>query len=751
MKRKKIIKAILSVVMVFALATTMVGCNNSNVRATTPLDLVCTHKELTNSTFTEGIATIAWSQSDDAKGYEIYCKNGNEYELLGTTEETSYTLENLKEGETYSIVVKAYKDEKKANSYSDYSEALDVNVSKNELGVKVYNGNMIGTLTDGVYSYKGIHYAKDAGTPETRWKKPVSVEASDEDVDASEYGKVAFQVPWHSESSSLLEQGEDCLTLDVWTNSPNDTDAKKPVFVWIHGGSNILGGSADPLYTGQNLIENCGDDIVYVAINYRVNCMGVMNFSQVEGGEDYADAGWLCLYDDIEALRWIKKNIEQFGGDPDQVTIAGESAGGSHVSLLPLMEECEEEGLFNKVICESGNPTFTTLEAESYNPTKVMMDGYKYNECVESEEYGTVKGLGKGEYPTMTDLANLSEKEMWTLMFYCGCCAWDEESQRAYRVADSTGNYNFAIRGGQNNPLLNARFDSSIEKMAEQYQDLDYFDLLIGTTSNEYDYWIGEMSNKYEYDENGNVKTYIALDGTEKPMIDEGAAPTENDYSTFSESMSLNWSARYSLIKQFGIGDEINVAFKKAIAENTGVQKGVCEDAMKSSMLATEAVFALPAQLLANYHSKSGGKTYMYYWKHPSDVPGFNAGHAVELAYVFGVDSDDHFVQCCGTTDDNLMDKTMKTWVSFVKDGTPTVANQDTEWPEYDEEKKTTMVINDTSKNTEWTVEENPDNEIRDLLTNKDGTQTPFTQGDNTYKSYFDFVLRGLVITDGSK
>jgi para-nitrobenzyl esterase len=122
--------------------------------------------------------------------------------------------------------------------------------------------------------------------------------------------------------------------------------------VWIHGGGFCAESQASPLYDLTNIAKKC-PDILFVSIDYRVGFMGFMNFERVPGGENFKEAGNLGLLDQLEALRWIHKNISKFGGDPDNVTIFGESAGSASVTFLPLIDG--SEGLFRRCIAQSAN------------------------------------------------------------------------------------------------------------------------------------------------------------------------------------------------------------------------------------------------------------------------------------------------------------------------------------------------------------------------------------------------------------
>lgn len=191
--------------------------------------------------------------------------------------------------------------------------------------VKTRTGIVSGkTLENGVEAFLGIPYAKQP-VGDLRWRAPERLDDSDEEIECVEFGHSARQFIDEVELASLHEQGEDCLSLNVWVRG----HARKnlPVMVYIHGGAYFSGGSADPLYNGSNFAA--AKDVVIVSINYRLNLFGSLLLDCLPGGEDYKDAGYLAILDQIRALEWVHENISAFGGDPNCVTLFGESAGSS--------------------------------------------------------------------------------------------------------------------------------------------------------------------------------------------------------------------------------------------------------------------------------------------------------------------------------------------------------------------------------------------------------------------------------------
>ena len=165
-------------------------------------------------------------------------------------------------------------------------------------------------------------------------------------------------------------KGEDCLYLNVW-KADDKSAQKKPVIVWIHGGAFETGGTVEPREEGCNFIKE-NPDVILVSLDYRLGALGFFHLSHLPDGKDYPDAQNLGLMDQIMGLKWVHENIAAFGGDPGNVTIMGQSAGGGSVSLLPLIKGSHQ--YFQKVIAMSGSPVFTRSTEEAIACTNEVME-----------------------------------------------------------------------------------------------------------------------------------------------------------------------------------------------------------------------------------------------------------------------------------------------------------------------------------------------------------------------------------------
>ena len=230
------------------------------------------------------------------------------------------------------------------------------------------NGVMLGRSVDGVTSFKGIPFAKPP-VGELRWRAPQAPDSSDAEIACYDFGYTALQYEWPSEPASYSPKSEDCLTLNIWENDRIvGAEEPKPVLVFFHGGAYCWGGTTDPMYDGQNFAK-AHDDVILVTCNYRLGLMSWADFSQVEGGESYTDIN-LGLRDQIAALQWIQANIAGFGGDPDNVTIFGESAGSWSTTALTISPKAR--GLFKRAIGQSGEVAPKSREAAQAYADSIM-------------------------------------------------------------------------------------------------------------------------------------------------------------------------------------------------------------------------------------------------------------------------------------------------------------------------------------------------------------------------------------------
>lgn len=215
--------------------------------------------------------------------------------------------------------------------------------------VETISGKIGGVSRNGSYVFRGIPYAAPP-IGERRWLPPEPPEPWNGVRPAKEFAPVAPQPPMEIqflEPPGKQLQSEDCLYLNVWT--PGLDSARRPAMVWIHGGYFTNGAASWPFYSGR--ILSTRGDVVVVTINYRLGALGFLNLNEITRGRIPA-IGNEGLLDQVLALEWVRDNISRFGGDPNNVTIFGESAGAMSIGTLLAMPR--SRGLFHRAILQSG-------------------------------------------------------------------------------------------------------------------------------------------------------------------------------------------------------------------------------------------------------------------------------------------------------------------------------------------------------------------------------------------------------------
>ena len=237
------------------------------------------------------------------------------------------------------------------------------------LAVKCINGTFVGRKTENITVFRGIPYVGKQPVGELRWKAPVDAVPNDGVYEAYYNAKSAYG-NGQLETGSLYYLDEDCLYLNVF-KSDEAAAQKKPVMVWIHGGAFEAGGTVDPMFDCVNFLKENPDAIV-VTIAYRLGVMGFLHLSHLPDGKDYQDSQNLGLLDQKMALKWVHENIAGFGGDPDNVTIFGESAGAASCSMQPLVPGSQK--YFKRLIAESGSVNLTRSPEEGIGCTNKLME-----------------------------------------------------------------------------------------------------------------------------------------------------------------------------------------------------------------------------------------------------------------------------------------------------------------------------------------------------------------------------------------
>jgi para-nitrobenzyl esterase len=265
-------------------------------------------------------------------------------------------------------------------------------------------GQLMGSVDGGAIAFKGIPYAA-APVGDLRWREPQPAPAWQGIRQANAFGKSCIQPTFDASingaGSNVGAQSEDCLSLNVWTPGVNPP-SNRPVMVWIHGGAYAIGSSNLPVWSGAPLANK---GAVVVNLNYRLGQLGFFAHPALEKDSPSGPVNF-GLLDQIAALKWVQQNIAAFGGDPNNVTIFGESAGGQ--SVLALMASPLAKGLFQKGIAQStyGSPEVTRSRAVEIGGKVAAAVGLRGAastsgdlRAVPAEKFGQLKSLGLSTSP----------------------------------------------------------------------------------------------------------------------------------------------------------------------------------------------------------------------------------------------------------------------------------------------------------------------------------------------------------------
>jgi len=257
-------------------------------------------------------------------------------------------------------------------SAPDNAETAKTPPGRVEAAGEILQGELLDPES-GLMVFRGIPFAAPP-TGDNRWRPPVPHTARTGVQDATKFGPACPQLQGNPEFYRYLAGrvgappdvippmdniSEDCLFLNVWTVNP-DPEARRPVMVWIYGGGNSNGYAQEPEYMGDGLARR---GVVYVSLNYRVGALGFLAHKGLSAESTQGVSGNYAILDQIAALQWVRDNISAFGGDPDNVTIFGESAGAANATTLVVSPPAQ--GLFHRAISQSGGypvDIFYTLE-----------------------------------------------------------------------------------------------------------------------------------------------------------------------------------------------------------------------------------------------------------------------------------------------------------------------------------------------------------------------------------------------------
>ena len=254
-------------------------------------------------------------------------------------------------------------------------------------------GKVRGSVVEGINVFKGIPYGGTTAG-KNRFLPPTKPAAWTGVRDALAYGPSAPQISANGRGpAGSPGQSEDCLVLNVFTPDLS-RGRNRPVMVWLHGGGFATGSGSGPIIDGTNLART--GDVVVVSINHRLNVFGFTYLGE-QAGSDFALSGGAGMLDIVAALQWVRDNIGHFGGDPNLVTIFGQSGGGRKVATLMSMPSAK--GLFHRAIIESGAVLRLTTPEDAIHTTELLLAelGLKSNQARELQTVPVERLLAANE------------------------------------------------------------------------------------------------------------------------------------------------------------------------------------------------------------------------------------------------------------------------------------------------------------------------------------------------------------------
>lgn len=440
--------------------------------------------------------------------------------------------------------------------YADDSNEIGI---KNNLIKTTKYGQIEGSVTDNneVLSWTGIPYAK-APIGDLRWKEPKEPDNFEGIFDATKEANVGIQV-----SNEKIIGSEDCLNLNIYR--PNTDDEDLPVLLFIHGGNNQTGTSVE--VNAANIAKRTNS--IVVSINYRLGALGFNNLPALKTGNEYEDSGNYTLLDINKSLDWINDNIKSFGGDSNNITVSGFSAGGRDVMAMLISPIFE--GKFQKAISFSGGMTI----ADSEDSTKIVAKAIAplvVEDKVKSTEQEAYNWLLTDDTEVKDYLYGLSADRIASLMGNA------EIRMSVFPHLYNDGNVipeeGFETKKYNSVPLImltgSSEF-SAFGRYDKYFKEIDDDTLLLDKEKNkEINFAIGYGSKMYEY--------FNAEESAEK-MIDKYDAPIytcDIDWGTdkdiVGENMAQLWGSYHGIFIPFLTGDITGTAAKYPDAfNNNGV------------------------------------------------------------------------------------------------------------------------------------------------------------------------------------
>ncbi|MFE5773076.1 carboxylesterase/lipase family protein [Streptomyces sp. NPDC056485] len=497
--------------------------------------------------------------------------------------------------------------------------------------VQISTGKIAGTAENGLSVFKGIPYALPPEGP-LRFGAPVPVPAWDGVRPAASFGSAPPQLPLVPGMPAVWrpEEGLDCLSVNVWT--PGGGGDRLPVMVWIYGGGWKSGHSADPGYDGEVLARG---GVVMVTFNYRV---GFEGFGYVPGAP--ANRGFL---DQAAALAWVHENIAAFGGDPDNVTLFGESGGGA--STAALLSAPAARGLFRRAIVQSMAGRF--LPEEEARRISSM----------------TARALGVG----LDGLASVAPRELLSVQ---------DVSLPAMRADPANWTTPEAITSFS--PVIDGVTVVDKPWLAIRSGCARDIDLIAGYTHDEFTMFAMQR---------GIVKMGLGAMVKAAPMMLTAAREGLRDRAAGRPSLP---SARIRRLDLDAVGEELRLG-RGAAADYRAAHPGLTDARLYVEMY-SDALFRMPSTWLAEAHAAAGGRSWLYdfAWSSPAFGGALGACHTMDIPATFGHTKGHLSAFLFGGKPPSqefirLSERLRSSWISFAASGDPG-------WPAFSADRPTTRV-----------------------------------------------------------
>ena len=491
-------------------------------------------------------------------------------------------------------------------------------------------GRLRGAAAGGIYVFKGIPFAQPP-VGALRWQPPQPGTPWAGVRDALAFGPCAIQSTIAGDVGELIgiathETSEDCLYLNVW--SPGLDEAKRPVLVWIHGGGNTVGAGSQPRVNGEHLART--GDVVVVTVNYRLGALGFLYAPEIGAGGNQA------LLDQTAALRWVRQEIAAFGGDPGNVTVFGQSAGGFDIAQLMAMPAAH--GCFDRAVPMSGSLT-TPVPAEAAHKTAAAL----------ANEVGGWQGLRDAPAETICRLQSQVPGARWAPTLD------GETIDEDPAVVLAEGRFTRSPQRGS------ARGHPSQERSPQRGSARGYpsqengMPLLIGHTRDE--------STLFTM-----LNPRLADLGRERLLELAG--------------------------EHFGEAAEDAVACYEAERGAAGLPT---TPAAVLAAISTDRMFRLPAIRTAECHLAHTSEVWMYRFDRPSPAHDGRLGacHSLDIPYVWGTYDLPAMRRFCGEDDGvgRLSKRVMAAYLAFARGGEPVVDG--VAWPTYGTRDRSTLLFDD--------------------------------------------------------